>query len=286
MTRFASRLAIYFVCASWLAACSSGESNVPTPEPPSRLFDPLAYQSLPGAPRASGVRDGLLRSYVHRQGPLLMQLLARSGSSPAFIATFPRSDRGIGIWFQRAPESTQLYAGAASGAEALAAGGELVAVLRDEGQHRLEGVRGTLKSDAVRLSTELVLLGSAGAVRDYGGKVCLEDGARFPGVRDEQFELDAERNALRIHRGDSGSAPELELLLIGTHGTRIHLHARRERARPAHSTGAPQSQPIIVLTNRSGIELEFIALASEATATATIDDAPAGVRSPSSPRVP
>lgn len=283
MKRLGSRLSIYCVCASALAACTSGESNVPTPEPPSRLFDPLAYRSLPDPPRASGVRDGLLRSYVHRQGPLLVHMLARSGPRPALIATFPRSERGIGIWFQPAPEGTELYAGAAAGDAELAAGGGLVAVLRDEGQYTLEGVRGTLKSDAGRLSTELVLLGSAGALRDYGGRVCLEDAARFSDARDERFELDAERNALRIHRDSTDGEPALELLLVGTGGTRIALHERRERPPPAPAIAPAHGQPIVVLSNRSGVELEFIAL--ESAATATLDEAARG-RSPASSRLP
>jgi hypothetical protein len=61
-------------------------------------------------------------------------------------------------------------------------------------------VRGTLKSNAARLSTELVLLGSSGMLRDYARGVCLEEAERFPGARNERFELDAERNALRISR--------------------------------------------------------------------------------------
>jgi hypothetical protein len=231
--------------------------------PSARLFDPLSYQSLPGPARAFGVSEGPLRSYFLRQRPLVVNVLARSGSSPYLITRFSASDRGIGVWFLPAPADTELYAGAAPDAERLAAGGGLVAVRRDQGEHPLYGVRGRLRSNATRLSSELVLLGHSRTLREYAEGVCLEDAARFPELRNERFELDAERNALRISREASGGEPSLELLVMGTHGTRVALRGRQAAARPSCPLAPGAGQPIVELSNDSGIELQFIALASD-----------------------
>ncbi len=97
-----------------------------------------------------------------------------------------------------------------------------VALQRDQGRHPLYGVRGTLKSIAMRLSTELVLLGSSSSLRDYAGGACLEDAARFPEFRNESSQLDIDRNAQRVRHERAGE-PSLELLLVGTRGTRLAL---------------------------------------------------------------
>jgi hypothetical protein len=179
------------------------------------------------------------------------------------IVRFSGSDRGIGAWFLPASADTELYAGTAPDAERLAAGGGLVAVQREQGEHPLYGVRGTLKSSATRLSTELVLLGRSRALRDYADGVCLEDAARFPDQRDERIQLDAARNALRVSReGDSGES-SLELLLIGTHGTRIELRERQGESRASCPLAPGQGQPIVDVSNAAGIQLQLVALASD-----------------------
>jgi hypothetical protein len=65
------------VCGLWLAACSADSGTLPSP----RLFDPLSYRSLPGPEHAFGVRDGSLRSYFHREGPLAASVLVQCGSA-------------------------------------------------------------------------------------------------------------------------------------------------------------------------------------------------------------
>jgi hypothetical protein len=252
-------------CCLSLAACGggSGPQSVQTALPPPRLFDPLSYESLPGPERAFGVREGLLRSYFYRQRPLVVNVLARSGSSPYLITRFSGHDSGIGVWFLPAPAGTELYAGTAPDAEPLAAGGGLLGVRRDEGEHWLYGVRGTLKSNATRLSTELVLLGRARTLRDYAEGMCLEDAGRFPELRNEHFELDAERSALRVNTDGHGVQPSLELLLMGMGGTRVALRERDSAARPSCPSGPGSGQPIIELTNDAGIELQFVALVSD-----------------------
>lgn len=250
--------------ACWLAlAACGGSSGVPTPLPSARLFDPLTYSSLPGPRRSFGARDGLVRSYFHRQGPLVVNLLVQSGPSPSVITRFSGSDRGVGIWFLPAPADTELYAGAPD-AEHLAAGGGLVGVERDHGRPRHYGVRGTLKSSAARLSTELVLLGRSRTLREYAEGVCLEDAARFPELRNERFELDAERNALRVSREGRGEEPSLELLLVGASGTHVALRERQTAARPSCPLTPGAGQPLVEITNDAGIELQFVVLGSDA----------------------
>lgn len=248
-------------CVLWLAGCGGGW-RAPRTLPPPRLFDPLAYRSLPGPRLAFGTRDGALRSYFHRQGSLVVHVLARSGPNPSFIATFPAHERGIAAWFQPVREDTELYAGTTSEADQLAAGGGLVAIWRDQGRRPLHGVRGTLTSSAKRLSTEIVVLGSSRRMRAYAHGACCEGSARCPEFESESFELDPERNALRI-RVKQGGESSLELLLVGTRGTGITLHERQRPLRDGCSFARGAGQPSIELTNGSGIGLEFIALSSD-----------------------
>jgi hypothetical protein len=58
-------------------------SQTQEPLPAARLFDPLAYRSLPGPERSFGVSEGLVRSYFHRQGPVAVNALVRSGCRAA-----------------------------------------------------------------------------------------------------------------------------------------------------------------------------------------------------------
>ena len=262
----------------WLAAWGGCAREVPTTAPPTRLFDPLSYRSPPGPREAFGSRDARARTYLHRQGSLAVQVLTRSGSSPRMLVTFPTGERAIGVWFLAAPEDTELYAGAAADEALLAAGGGLVAVRREQGQYPLDGVRGTLKTNATRLSTEQVLLGSSSAPSDYEAGVCLEDAARFPELHRARFELDRQRNALRVRRDPSGGEPALELLLVGVEGTRIELLERSEPSRPSCPLAPGTSQPLIAMTNDAGITVEFVALTS--TAPPGGDDAPVDAELP------
>jgi hypothetical protein len=264
----------HLACWLGLGACAGG-SGVQSPLPSPRLFDPLAYRSLPGSQRSFGVRDGLVRSYFHRQGPLVLNLILQSGSSPSLITRFSGSDRGAGLWFLPAPADTELYAGAPD-AERLAAGGGLAAVERDHGRPLLYGVRATLKSNAARLSTELVLLGRASTLGQYAEGACLEDAARFPELRNEHFELDAERSALRVSRAGHADEPSLELLLVGARGTRVALNERQAAPRPTCPLEPGAGQPIVELTNAAGIELEFVVLASDAAIVDEVEGRAAG----------
>jgi hypothetical protein len=81
--------------------------------------------------------------------------------------------------------------------------------------------------------------------------------------RNERFELDTERNALRISREESGGRSSLELLLVGTHGTRVALRERQGAPRPTCPLAAGAGQPIVDLSNAAGVELQFVALASD-----------------------
>jgi len=242
----------------FLLACASKPEGiappVSTPPPPPSLFDPLSYE-VPAAPRlAFEARHEPLRSQFLRQGPVAVHFLVRSGERPRVLAAFPAGDAGIGIWFRPAAAGTQLsFAGDV-------AGSALGALTREGGAHPLRGARTILRSTATRLTSELVLLGSARSLRDYERGECLEDASRFPELRNESFELEPQHRGLRVRRLEIGGAFSLELLLAGLSGTTIELRQREGGARPGCSAGA---QPVIELTGERGIELSMIALASD-----------------------
>jgi hypothetical protein len=206
------------------------------------------------------MQEGALRNYFYREGAAAVHLSTRSGTSPRILAAFPAGDQGIGVWFLPAPEGTELFAGKQAGA--LAAGGGLTALVRDGGKHPLRGVRATLKSSATRLTTALVLLGSARTLRDYGQGLCLEDATKFPELRNESFELDAEQGVLRIRRTQIGGEHSMELLLAGLSGTTITLAPREQASRPECALGQAE-QVKVEIANDAGIELQLIALSSE-----------------------
>ena len=256
-----------------LAACAGkpegGLPSLPVPAP--SLFDPLSYE-VPAAPRLMfEARDGLISSQFLRQGPVAVHLLARSGESPRVIAAFPAGDAGIGIWFRAAPVGTELSFG----------GGDLAAIARESGEHPLHGVRAILRSSASQLSSEQVLLGSARTLRDYGQGECLEDGQRYPALRNETFELDPQHSGLRIRRVEIGGAHSMELLLAGLSGTTITLRRRDGSSRPGCPRGDAEGQPVIELAREGGVEVSLMALASDEPLTplepeALLRDASAG----------
>ncbi len=250
--------------ASWrvfsvvaLAACAGKPEGVlpPLPVPAPSLFDPLSYD-VPAAPRlAFQVDDGTSSSQLLRQGPVAVHLLARSGPSPRLIAAFAAGDSGIGVWFRAAPADTELSFGAAEQAP--------IAILRGGSEGTLHGVRAIVRSTASQLSTELVLLGSARTLRDYGQGECLEDAGRYPALRNESFELDPQHAGLRIRRVEIGGGHSLELLLAGLEGTTISLRRRDDSARPGCPRGDDEGQPVIEIAREGGIELSLSALTSD-----------------------
>lgn len=237
-----------------LAGCSGTPDPAVqyAPAPPDRLFDPLAYEQ-PAAPRLAfeSETDGLHSQFL-QQGPVAVHLLGRSGEHPRLIAAFPAGNAAIGVWFRSAEPEARL--GSLSDVTALTRLGG--------GEHPLHGARGTLRSTASRLTSELVLLGSTRALRDYEAGVCLEDAARYPELRNETFELGPERMALRIRRAEIGGEHSLELLLRGLSGTTITLRQGGASSRSACG-GSPTGQPEIVFVREGGVELELTVLASD-----------------------
>jgi hypothetical protein len=249
-----------------VAACGGGQrapsdvgSALPAPDPFDAGSAPPAGETL-----AFGMRDGDIRNYFVRQGPVAAHVLTRSGARPRMIAAFPAENQGIGVWFLAsgaAGASAELSAGSAPDSDPLATGGELEPLVYERGERDLRGVRLTLKSTATQLSTELVLLGNVRTLRDYGYGSCLEDATAFPALRNETIEPGPAPNTLRIRR-ESVDGHSLELWLAGRSGTTLTL---RERTAPAR-TECPLpngGQPRIEIAAPDGIELELIALADD-----------------------
>jgi hypothetical protein len=251
----------------WLGGCASGHHATPDAGAAIEVADPQMYAAPAGEPLAFGVRDGDLRNYFIRQGPVAAHLIARSGQRPRLLAAFPASNQGIGVWFTAVPEGAALSLGETPGAEPSAEGGELTPVVRRaEGRDpsEMRGVRATLASSASELSTELVLLGNVRTLRDYGYGVCLEDATQFPTLRNESIELDATGTMLRIRRQQLGGH-WMELALAGKAGTTLALRPRQGPARSSCRLGSAGGQPVIVIRAGVGsdIQLELHALADD-----------------------
>jgi hypothetical protein len=248
------------------AACGGGQrapSDAGAALPGADPFDAASGRAPAGETLAFGLRDGAIRNYFVRQGPVAAHVLVRSGLAPRLVAAFPAENQGIGVWFSRADAATELSAGALPGSEPGAAGGELEPVVYERGERDARGVRLTLKSTATRLTTDLVLLGNVRTLRDYGYGTCLEDASQFPALRNETIEPGPAPNTLRIRRQQTGGAHSLELWLAGRAGTAITL---RERAAPARAECPVPSggeQPVIELAAEKGVELELVALADD-----------------------
>lgn len=252
------------LCLWLVAACGRGPRapdearGVALPDP----FDAAGAGTPSGDLLAFGVRDGAIRNYFSRQGPVAVHLLARSGPAPRLIVAFPAENQGIGVWFSTAPGDTELSAGAQPASDPSPAGGELRPVIFER-ERDARGVWARLRSNANQLSTALVLLGNVRTLRDYGYGTCLEDAAQFPALRNESIEPGPSPNTLRIRREQIGGASSLELWLAGRSGTTLRLRERTAPARTACPSSGQGSQPVIDIEGNGGIDLELIALADD-----------------------
>jgi hypothetical protein len=254
----------WLVPCLWLLAACGGEQRAASDAGAARSasdpFDAASAAAPAGERLAFGVRDGAIRNYFLRQGPVAAHVLARSGPRPRVIAAFPAENQGIGVWFSPADESLQLSAGPAPDSEPSPTGGELEPVVYERGAR---GVRAILKSSATELSTQLVLLGNVRTLRDYGYGTCLEDAAQFPALRNETIEPGPAANTLHIRREQIGGGHSLELWLAGRAGTTLALREQTAAARAECPLPDGSAQPSIELTAPGGIELELIALADD-----------------------
>jgi hypothetical protein len=249
------------------ASCGGGQraaSDVGSALAAADPFDAGSAAPPAGEILAFGMRDGDIRNYFVRQGPVAAHVLTRSGARPRVIAAFPAQNQGIGVWFlpiDPPDGSSELSAGPAPDSDPSPTGGELEPMVYERGERDTRGVRATLKSTATQLSTELVLLGNVRTLRDYGYGSCLEDATAFPALRNETIEPGPAANTLRIRR-ESVDGHSLELWLAGRRGTTLTL---RERTAPPRSEcPLPNGgQPRIEIAAPDGIELELIALADD-----------------------
>lgn len=229
--------------------------------------DPALYTAPPGERLAFGVREGDLRNYFHRQGPAAVHLLTRSGREPRIIAAFPAGNQGIGVWFTPQETGAQLWAGEKAGAgddAAVAAGGGLVGVSRQDGARELHGVRATLRSDAPRLTAQLVLLANVRTLRDYGYGTCLENANQYPALRNETLTPVEGQNEVRVRRVQIGGDHAMELIVKGRPGTRVTVEEQRLPARPAcQATSAGDTRKVIALSGDRGLAFDLIALSDE-----------------------
>jgi hypothetical protein len=247
-------------CGGGQRAASSIGSALPAADP----FDAESAAPPAGETLAFGMRDGDIRNYFVRQGPVAAHVLTRSGAHPRVIAAFSAENQGIGVWFlpiDPADASAELSAGRAPDSDPSPTGGELEPVVYERGERDARGVRATLKSTATQLSTELVLLGNVRTLRDYGYGSCLEDATAFPPLRNETIEPGPAANTLRIRR-ESIDGHSLELWLAGRGGTTLAL--RERTASPRAECPLPNGgQPRIDIAAPDGIELELIVLADD-----------------------
>jgi hypothetical protein len=250
-----------------VASCGGGQRAASDVGSALAAADPFDAGSAPppaGEILAFGMRDGDIRNYFVRQGPVAAHVLTRSGARPRVIAAFPAENQGIGVWFLpsgAAGGSSELSAGPAPDSDPSPTGGELEPVVYERGERDARGVRVTLKSTAAELSTELVLLGNVRTLRDYGYGSCLEDATAFPALRNETIEPGSAANTLRIRR-ESVDGHSLELWLAGRSGTTLTL--RERTVSPRAECPLPNGgQPRIEIAAPDGIELELIALADD-----------------------
>jgi hypothetical protein len=254
-----------------LAACAGGQRGGADAGAAAAqdVLDPGLYAAPAGERLAFFVQDANYRNYFVRQGPVAAHVSTRSGERPRVLAAFPAGNEGIGLWFESLTRPAELWSGALDAADAGAdagAAGDFVPIEVTPRQGRspvLHGLRGTLRSDAVHLRSELALLGNVRTLRDYGYGECLEDAARFPELRNETIELLPERNAVHVRRELIGGSHSLELLLSGAPGTRLSLVPHDAPSREGCAlTGGP-GQEAIDISGDDGIELELVALSDD-----------------------
>lgn len=227
--------------------------------------DPTLYGTPAGEELAFGVKEGDLRNYFHRRGTVAVHLLTRSGRDPRLIAAFPAGNQGIGVWFLDPGADAQLWAGAAAGPdEDVSAGGGLTAVVREEGERDMHGVRATLRSDATRLTAYLALLANVRTLRDYGYGLCLENANQFPELRNERIELIEQHDVVRVRREQIGGGHAMELLIQGRQGTTVSVREDEVPARQAcQATADELTETVIELSGEGGVQADVILLSDE-----------------------
>ncbi len=223
MLRITKLLVSTLVAASLGAGCGDNHDVPPdasVPAPPDGggagqdPTDPAGFTTPQGEKLAFGVKEGNIRNYFHRQGTAAVHLLTRSGPDPRIIAAYPAGNQGIGVWFDAESDTTELWADATAGSTddaAVIAGGGVTAVVREEGEKDMHGVRATIQSDADRLTAYLTLLANVRTLRDFGYGLCLENASQFPELRNETVEYIAEHNVVRVRRTQIGGDYAMEL---------------------------------------------------------------------------
>ncbi|HEY8142095.1 MAG TPA: hypothetical protein VIG06_05465 [Kofleriaceae bacterium] len=113
-----------------------------------------------GSPPATGEEtlvfklvEGNITNHFFRRGAVAAHLLATSGEKTRLVTAFPGGNAGIGLWFERLQAPVDL-----------AVVGELSAVERPDG---LRGVRAVVRSSAVQLRTNGIVLSSVRVLRDF-----------------------------------------------------------------------------------------------------------------------
>ncbi|HWN71818.1 MAG TPA: hypothetical protein VNM90_29470, partial [Haliangium sp.] len=254
-------------CGDNLAAAPDAAPPPPPPDaPPGAQGDPTnpaLFTAPMGEKLAFGVKEGDLRNYFHRQGPAAVHLLTRSGADARIIAAFPANNQGIGLWFNDPGEANQIWAGA-DGDTDITAGGNLSAVVREDGDLDSYGVRATIKSDADTLTAYLALLANVRTLRDYGYGLCLENQGQFPELRNEEIELIEEHNVVRIRREQIGEKYAMEILLKGGAGTTLAVKDVEVPARTNCAANAGDTtEKVIEIKGESGVTFDVIFLSND-----------------------
>jgi hypothetical protein len=275
MSRTIKLLLGTLIAASLAAGCGDNLGTPPDamtlpppsdgpPGPEGDPTDPARFTAPAGEKLAFGVKEGDLRNYFHRQGSAAVHLLTRSGADARIIAAFPANNQGIGLWFLDPGEANQIWAGA-DGDTDITAGGNLAAVVREDGALDSYGVRATIKSDADTLTAYLALLANVRTLRDYGYGLCLENAMQFPELRNETIDLIEEHNAVRIRRVQIGTGGyAMELLLKGAEGTTLAVKEQEVAARAnCQAMAGTGMEKVIEIKGESGVEFDVIFLSND-----------------------
>jgi hypothetical protein len=226
--------------------------------------DPNNFTSPSGEVLAFGVKEGNIRNYFHRQGPAAVHLLTRSGAEPRLIAAFPANNQGIGLWFlsSQPGEDTQLWAG--SDPNNAATGGGLKAVVREDSQRDMNGVRAMIHSDASKLTAYLPLLANVRTLRDFGYGLCLENVGQFPELRNETIDQPTS-DTVRIRREQiGGGGYAMEILLKAGEGTKLLIRQEEIPARAKCLEGAGSGQVVEISGSGSGgVSFEVVAMSND-----------------------